>query len=284
MSVNVVAATVLAACLSVNVQGLRLLNVTSDKVHADKTALPPSVVLAGSSAQSANASDAAWRTAVNASADAEWLLSADASVNASAWQAQAEADLMTPRMSLPEQRLYKKYLQTATNYFEFGAGGSTLWAAQEKNLKHIHTVESDASWVRTVKRKNAVAAAIKEGRMKIERVDIGPTGAWGKPIGRMHSNLWHKYSDGISSASEAQWDLIFVDGRFRVSCFLKGLIKAPGATIMVHDYKFREEYHVLERFARKIDWADTLVVFQRREDADMPRLRWWAEHSETDLA
>lgn len=216
-----------------------------------------------------------------------FVLSVNASANASAWKLKAELDLkegLSPHMSPAERRLFKRYLTSATNYFEFGSGGSTEWAAKAKNLKHIHTIESDADWISTLKRRDAVRQAEKDGRLRLEHVDIGPTGAWGRPIGRSSSYLWHRYSDGISTASEAQWDLIFVDGRFRVSCLLKSLLQAPRATLIIHDYKNRPQYHSVERFARKVTSTDTLYVFRLKQDVDMQSLQWAAQSSETDPA
>jgi hypothetical protein len=258
-----------------------VLNITA---AVDKT-LPAAALHAG--LQVAGVHSTAADSAHNSSATMTFVLSANASVNTTAWQAKAEAELnegLTPHMSQAEQRLFKRYLTSATNYFEFGSGGSTEWAAKAKNLKHIHTVESDAGWISTLRKRSAVHQAEKDGRLQLEHVDIGPTGSWGRPIGRGSVSLCHKYSDRINKASEGQWDVIFIDGRFRVSCFLKGLLRAPDATLIIHDYKNREEYHVVERFARKVASADSLYVFQRKEEADMQRLKWWAEHSETDPA
>ena len=33
-----------------------------------------------------------------------------------------------PMMTIPDTKLLKKYLSNATNYFEFGSGGSTVCA------------------------------------------------------------------------------------------------------------------------------------------------------------
>jgi len=38
------------------------------------------------------------------------------------------------------------------------------------------------------------------------------------------------------------------------------------ALIMIHDFDFRSEYHVVEEVAREIAVADSLSVFQRRDD------------------
>lgn len=194
-----------------------------------------------------------------------------------------DKDDLNPHMSQSEQCLFKSFLMTAVNYFEFGSGGSTEWAAKAKNLKHIHSVDSDPRFISALRKRDAVHEAEMDGRLVFEHVDIGTTGPWGFPTDNSSIGKWHAYSDSINAASEGKWDLILVDGRFRTSCFLKSLLKAPCATVMVHDYPNHPGYHDHEvgQFVRKISSADRLYAFQLREDADVQRMHQWAEHYET---
>lgn len=78
-----------------------------------------------------------------------------------------------PFMSLAERKLFKKSLKKAQHYFEFGSGGSTVWAVKEGLT--VKGVESDAKWV------NALKEKLGE-KCQVEAVDIGPTKEWGFPL------------------------------------------------------------------------------------------------------
>lgn len=174
-------------------------------------------------------------------------------------------------MSPAEQELWDRALGSAESYFEFGSGGSTVWAlAHHPNLKHVHTVESDEAWISRLKAEEPVIRnAIASGRLRLEHAYIGETKAWGWPKNRDLQAIWPRYCDEIRQAREVRrWDVIFVDGRFRVSCFLKALDAVkdePGADrvrLLVHDYENRREYHVVERFAEKMQSAETMALFR----------------------
>jgi len=53
---------------------------------------------------------------------------------------------MEPHIAVNDKQMFYKYLDNATNYFEFGSGGSTYQAALRKNITSIHSVESDPMW------------------------------------------------------------------------------------------------------------------------------------------
>ena len=49
---------------------------------------------------------------------------------------------MNPAMTGMEQEMFLKYLKNCNHYFEFGCGGSTVWACDQKNIKSITSIES----------------------------------------------------------------------------------------------------------------------------------------------
>lgn len=186
-----------------------------------------------------------------------------------------------PHLSLAERNLFDRTLAGATSYFEFGSGGSTIWAlSHHPNLKHVHAVESDAKWISRLKQDRVISTAIGQGRLRLQHAYIGETKEWGKPINRDLQAIWPVYCDEIRKAKEVQrWDVVLVDGRFRVACFLKAIDAVkdePGAEkvrLLVHDYRNRPEYHVVERFAERVETVETMVAFRLRPKISRQELR-----------
>jgi hypothetical protein len=62
-----------------------------------------------------------------------------------------------------------------------------------------------------------------------------------------------------------KFDIVLVDGRFRVACTLKlyNYIDSK-ARVLVHDYMNRPEYKCIEEFFDIIDYSDTMAVFVKK--------------------
>lgn len=147
-------------------------------------------------------------------------------------------------MGPKEIQLYDEMLSKGSVYFEFGLGGSTLFAAQHSNLHHITAVDSSTSWITKVKSEAPIAAGIQRGRISIVHVDLGPVGAYGYPIHRDAARE-REYSKAILGTTPAP-DVVLVDGRYRVACALRTVLSAvqngwPHLILMIHDYE-RQEY------------------------------------------
>jgi len=179
---------------------------------------------------------------------------------------------MEPWMTEAERRLFYELLDNATFYQEFGAGGSTVVALMRKNIKQIHTIEGARDWVDILKERKDVSSAIAGGRMKLVYADIGPVKEWGYPTGTTGQAKYPEYSGKSAERTDGvHFDLIFVDGRFRVACLLKALKRAPDSernvkVFAIHDYTVRDYYHIVERFVRPVKTVDTLNVFQAKAD------------------
>lgn len=185
---------------------------------------------------------------------------------------------MEPHMEDIERALFYKLLDNATHYQEFGSGGSTVVALKRANIKKIHTVESDRQWIEDLTGRQDVSSAMKVGRMKFVYADIGPTGLWGHPTDYSHQAQWPGYSGEAAERDDGvHFDLVFVDGRFRVACLLKALrrdltAKRTGTVFTMHDYMNRAAYHVVEKFVRVVDSAGTLAVFEAMSHVDQAAL------------
>ncbi len=142
---------------------------------------------------------------------------------------------------------FKKNLRKCNYYFEYGSGNSTI-LAKKLNKKFI-SIETDKSFYRFM-----ITKKIKD----ILYSDLGPTKYYSIPIlpPFFLKRKIKKYANQINEFFinfEKIPDFILIDGRFRVFVTLtvvkfclskKELINT---TIIIDDFKFRKDYHVLKK-------------------------------------
>lgn len=184
---------------------------------------------------------------------------------------------MEPHMTESERELLYKYMRSARNYLEYGSGGSTVVAIAMPNIRRIHTVESDGAWIEILRNRSDVHDAIEAGRLNLIHADLGPVKAWGSPTDPERMGDWPKYSGSYAMVQDegTAYDLILVDGRFRVACVLKSLQRlkeGAEAFVAVHDYE-RSAYHVVEKFGRQVAHEERLHVFRRRQGLNETQLQ-----------
>lgn len=183
----------------------------------------------------------------------------------------------TPMMTDAEEAFLRQILSKTVNWFEYGAGGSTVFALSIPNVKHIHTVDSGPEWIKTLQERKDIHEAERSGRLKLELANIGKTKALGYPD-YSDNRLWVRaarrtYALRAPEAHEAHWDTIFVDGRYRVSCFLNAVNIADDKTrIVFHDFpaagrlakKDAKRYSYLNvlKYADIEDQVDELAIFR----------------------
>jgi len=194
---------------------------------------------------------------------------------------------MPIKMRDEEKALLEKLLSKATSYVEFGAGGSTVLATSFDNLKRIDVVESDPDWVEGLQKRHDIQKGVKTGKLNFHLVDIGRTGAWGFPKDQSEQGKWHAYPDaGADVVKSSGTDLVLVDGRFRVACFLKALkASKPQTIIAIHDYVNVTacKYTAVAQFAEVIEHEKKLWVFRRKEKIDKAELEHAIDKHEHDV-
>jgi len=171
-------------------------------------------------------------------------------------------------MTNSEQALLKSFYQAAKSYLEFGAGGSTVFAAQY--VGRIITVESSSEWL------NKVAVQIPGNvRFSAHLADIGPVRDLGYPLDDKSREQWPAYSTSVWHKPDAHaCDLYLIDGRFRVCCFAESLIRAKnGAIILIHDFENRPQYHVVKALCRNVAIAENLSAFVKDNSSDLARAK-----------
>ncbi len=156
-----------------------------------------------------------------------------------------------PELTMPKDAAFALIdaIDQANVILEYGSGGSTVLVAETAG-KTLFSVESDAAWL--AKMQDYFAAFPPEATLHFHHGDIGPTKAWGHPANIENFRQWPDYAAKIwSEPNFIQPDLVLIDGRFRVACFLATLFftKAP-VTVLMDDYIDRPVYHGVEKFAK----------------------------------
>ena len=138
----------------------------------------------------------------------------------------------------PEWALFREALEGADAYLEFGCGLSTEYAASTGRLQ-IRSVETSKVWAEYLKTRRLA-------NTEVIHVDIGEVGAWGRPLSYAKRNSFSQYfTAGFSDSFNP--NVVLIDGRFRVACFLTAmLLSEPGTKIIFDDYVGRSKYHVVE--------------------------------------
>ncbi len=147
---------------------------------------------------------------------------------------------------------------------EFGAGGSTITFSE--SAKFIYSIESDKVYVSQLKKLFKLREITN---VQLEHVNIGPTKSLGYPIRFLNSVYRKKYPN---YSTFPFWNLqnleneilVFVDGRFRVSCALQAAISLPlPFTLVFDDYLNRDEYHVIEKYiGRPSEIVNEAAIFE----------------------
>lgn len=151
-----------------------------------------------------------------------------------------------PWISYDAQRLLARRLGPATRVLEFGSGLSTLWFARRAGS--VVSIEHNPHWFAKVAQR------------------LGP-------LCNVEHRLAEQHDDYIALPPEARFDLIVIDGPWRLSCALATVRHlAPGGAIYLDNSdKFVDAAQLLRDFAAKrglparefIDFAPTQAFVQR---------------------
>ena len=135
--------------------------------------------------------------------------------------------------------LFKQYLINCNIYFEYGVGASTRWVL-ENTISKIISVDTDKKWL------NTINFSKQSPRIKLNWVNLGDLENWGRPKSYEYRDQFIDYISNVWSFNEKA-DVILIDGRFRVACFLYSLINAKiNSIIIFDDYNNRPYYHIIE--------------------------------------
>ena len=158
--------------------------------------------------------------------------------------------------------MFMRLARGVAHYGEYGSGASTRWVAQHTDAQ-IVSVESDPAW----------AASVQEAigsRGTVSHVQLGPVGKWGRPKTYQRRGQFATYQEWPWLGQDKP-ELVLIDGRFRVACFLVSLLEAaPGTPIVFDDYApgFEGDVRAVrehiaahpDRYGRPFQQKNTLVL------------------------
>lgn len=172
-----------------------------------------------------------------------------------------------PELSLPEAEAshLREVYSGARVILEYGSGGSTTLAASMTG-KRVFSVESDKAWA--LRLQTQIDAQDLPSPTTLYHADIGPTGAWGRPLDGTHWQLFHTYPLAIwDQPYFLEPDAVLIDGRFRVACLMTTLARiTKPVTILFDDYTERPSYHVVERYIKPSKTVGRMAVFEAQPD------------------
>ena len=159
--------------------------------------------------------------------------------------------------------LFKSLIKNIDTYFEYGCGKSTEYLYRYSNCD-IYSVDTDQEWITRIQK---LTNGKKDKRLNLDWVDVGNVGQWGYPVSYSKRNFFFNYANNFYKLDKKP-DLVLIDGRFRVFCFLTTIKNAPiGTKIVFDDYTNRPLYHVVEEFSPVLDKCGRQALFEVNIDA-----------------
>lgn len=167
---------------------------------------------------------------------------------------------LIPSMPEAESALLVEAYASARVILEYGSGVSTQIAAQMRG-KYILSVESDREWARRLRQE--IAAAAPRSPVTVYHVDIGVTGAWGRPVDDSGWRRYHRYPNAIWNEPFFRHpDVVLIDGRFRPACLLTAMLQITRPVrVLFDDYLNRPTYHAVEKFLQPQTMVGRMAEF-----------------------
>ncbi|MDZ7905330.1 MAG: hypothetical protein U5N55_05845 [Cypionkella sp.] len=151
-------------------------------------------------------------------------------------------EVALPKMSMPpaETDWVQSYYRSAGAILEYGSGGSTAFAACHTSAA-IVSIESDAKWAADLIDTLTRAGVMRDG-IDIRHANIGKTREWGMPASHNDWRRYWAYPMGFwQNPTRMDPDLVLIDGRFRLGCFLATILNTRRpVTVLWDDYVGRE--------------------------------------------
>uniref|UniRef100_Q07SM7 Uncharacterized protein n=1 Tax=Rhodopseudomonas palustris (strain BisA53) TaxID=316055 RepID=Q07SM7_RHOP5 len=141
--------------------------------------------------------------------------------------------------------MFKEKSREIGVYGEYGIGQSTKWIFNNTRAKII-SVDTSLGWVNRIKSEIGPT-----DRVDLRWTDVGPVGEWGRPISYERRQIFSEYVASIWRHSQKP-EMVLIDGRFRVACFLTSILHgSPGTPVFFDDYVNRPHYHIVEEVVQR---------------------------------
>ena len=166
-------------------------------------------------------------------------------------------DLAAPHMPPAQTEVLRAFYFKSSTILEYGAGGSTAMASDMPG-KTITAVENDPGFVDLMALR--LAGKPSEARLRFE--DLGPCGKWGKPLRPPSEAKVRRYAGAVwEDPATPHPEVILIDGRCRVACFLASLAKiTDSVTVLFDDWVGRPHYHWVAEHGALLDVVDNMAV------------------------
>jgi hypothetical protein len=185
-----------------------------------------------------------------------------------------EAPMLT---ELDFQR-WEKAVTGSRLYLEYGSGGSTVCACRIADA--VLSVETDQRFGQLVV--DHVRSLRLDAKLTYFYADIGLTAGSARPLfTRMtptRREAWSRYAKlpwEYLERTKQLPDVVFVDGRFRVSAVLESFLRLPDSsncTFLMDDFVARkDDYAAVLDFAEDIEWGDRMIQFKQPAALDRDR-------------
>ena len=162
-----------------------------------------------------------------------------------------------PELFKGDDALFREALKSARTYGEYGCGASTIWVLQNTSAD-VLAVDSSEYWVAEVDRH---LDAESRQRAAIHLVELGASRELGRPTSYEHSDRFPDYTNWIWEQTRKP-DVVLIDGRFRVCCFLTSLKFAEeGTKLIFDDYINRPFYHIVENYLERAEVSGRQCMF-----------------------
>jgi len=169
-----------------------------------------------------------------------------------------------------ERDIFIEYLKSKDQlkYYEFGSGGSTYVACQEKNVSHICSQESDTFFYNKLKKMPVIMNAMNN-KLTYVLTEVGCNNNWGYPKEGTPKEKYLPYFRSIRDYTGIP-DLVLIDGRFRVACALNTWFIIDEHTIVLFDdFSDRSYYHIVLKYFHVINIVGRMAVFKKNVDVTM---------------
>ena len=157
-----------------------------------------------------------------------------------------------------DDTLFKSLISEVKTYFEYGCGKSTEYMYKKSNAS-IFSVDTSKEWA--AKTLN-LSKDSNHDRLNVKWINVGDVADWGYPISFEKKQNFIKYANWFWNFG-LKPDLVVIDGRFRILCFLTSIKFASiGTKIIFDDYTNRPFYHVAEEFLKIKDTCGRQALFE----------------------
>ena len=157
-----------------------------------------------------------------------------------------------------DDSLFKNLISDVKTYFEYGCGKSTEYMYKKSNAS-IFSVDTSKEWAAKTL---SLSKDSNHDRLNVQWIDVGDVADWGYPISFEKKQNFVKYANWFWNFG-LKPDLVVIDGRFRILCFLTSIkFASVGTKIIFDDYTNRPFYHVVEDFLKIKDTCGRQALFE----------------------